>query len=1127
MRTMGLAAGVSMLVLAVAAASAAHAQETTGGAQGRVTGPGGAPIPNATVTITHVPTGTVSSAVTSANGYYTIRGLRPGGPYVVSASSPGAAPSNTQVQTIGVGSPVTVDVSLDVQAQVQELVVTASAAGRERNGGPTSRFTLADVQNLPSLKRDLRDVARINPFVSIDPANQDALSAGGANNRFNSLTIDGVKQNDDFGVNTNGYPTQRSPISTEAVQAMAVNIAPYSVTYNDFTGANVNAVTKSGTNEVHGSVYGEKTNDNLIGDSIRGVPVINDFSERTWGATLGGPLVKDKVFVFLSYEDFKATKPFQSGPIGSGRALEIGTAPGYITSAQVTAVENTLASVYGYSFEKDNSILAPSSLVEKDRKALARMDWNITENHRLALTYQDTDGSRPLEGIRATNSGAPRTLPLKGNYYDKSDHLRVFTAQLNSQWTDNLRTELVGSRKKVVTGQDPLGGCADGATGTGDEACEMGQFEITLSPTGAAQTVIDAGPDRSRHANELSNTILNFRGRARYTAGAHEITAGAEWEKLDIFNLFLQDTEGRFEFNSLADFQNRIGNRLRYQNTLVDANGDGFRNERDAAAAFAFSNANVYLEDRIRVTPELSLTGGLRYQAFRSADRPFENTFFRGRYGFSNTENLNGRNILLPRFSFEYRPEFDGLFDNVTVSGGVGLFSGGTPTVWISNNYSTTGALAATIDCRRGQTTSTCPQSVADAVLNGATPSLDIPTSIEALLDPASPALTAIRRSASVNALDQNFKLPSTWKANLALQSNWNLGPLGDDWRLGLDALFTEVENGLTWIDYRAGLVPVGRGPDGRPLYRNGAQRAAFLGVPGTDAGTDIVLANTKKGHSRAFAVSIGKTLPYGFDLGASFTYTRAWDINGGLSSVAFSSYTNVATYDINNPKLSTSSYEIRYSGKLRLSWSHAFFGDNKTTFSLFAERRSGLPFSYVFNGITATGISEALNVFGDAGNGRQLLYVPKTDSSGAVTATSDPVVTYDAAFNVAAFNAFIQETGLKDYAGSITPRNEFRAPSVTRIDVRLSQEIPAFVPRGSKLTAYMDIINLGNLLNDKWGVLEQVDFPYNAAVVDVRVDAQNRYIYSNFRKPVFTTSSSDGPTRSLWQIKFGLKYAF
>lgn len=1123
-----LAAGAAVSALVCAMSTAVYAQETTGSMRGQVTGPDGGPLAGASVTITHVPTGTSVTTVSGADGVFTTRGLRVGGPYTVAATADGRT-QTSRVQSVGVGAPTEVD--LPFESEVAELVVTGSIAAKQANGGPTTSFALADIQELPSLKRDLKDVARINPFVTLDPANLDSVVAGGVSNRFNSLTVDGVKQNDDFGLNANGYPTQRSPISSDAVQAMSVNLAPYSVLYNDFQGANINVVTKSGTNDFHGTLLGEYSDQDFIGDKANGKPFTNIFKEKTWAATLGGPIIQDRLFFFLSYEKFEAERGSIAGPVGSGKPVITGNpaaAIPFVTPAQVTDVQDILKSVYNYDLDSTNSILDNLSLPENDEKKLAKIDWNITDKHRLALTYQQTEGTRLIEGNRSSST----QLALYSNYYIKGDDLTVYTGQLNSEWTDSLRSEVTVTKKEVVTLQSPVGGAPGNGEVAGDEAAEIGQFSIGANPAvPGTGTRILAGPDVSRHANELENTVTTYRARVFYDLGDHEFVGGVEKENLEVYNLFGQRTEGEFTFNSINDLRTRTLNQLQYQNAIVDANGDGVRNEKDLAAQFAYDTWNAYVQDTLRVTPDLSVTAGVRYTRYVQDDRPLANPYFQQRYGFSNSENLDGRDAVLPRVSFDYKPawEFDyGGFaaHNMRLTGGFGLFSGGSATVWVSNSFSNTGVLGASVSCLRGATSAACGGAAGttdNAILAQVTDFRDLPPAIEALLDPTKPSITNILRAAQVNGIDPNFQPIQTWKSSLTFSTELNFPWIGDNYLFTLDFLRGDVRQAILWKDYRAGLQPTAYAPDGRPIYRRPAERGLFLtGAPSSDTGTDLILTNTDEGFQQAWAVSLSKGWDNGIDASLSYTLTDAKDVNPGVSSVAFSNWGNLATADINDPGLSTSNYEIKHSIKGRFSWSKAFFGDYQSSASLFFEFRSGLPFSYVYN-LSST---NAMNIFGDAASNRQLFYVPKADSSGNVTASSDPIVAYAAGFDVAAFNEYLKTSGLSKYNGQISPRNGFRSDDVTRFDVRLSQELPAFFPGGAKLQAYVDFINLGNMLNDEWGVIEQVDFFYAAPIAAVAL-ANGRYTYSGFQPAVKTLSNSDAPNRSLWQVKFGLKYSF
>jgi hypothetical protein len=451
--------------------------------------------------------------------------------------------------------------------------------------------------------------------------------------------------------------------------------------------------------------------------------------------------------------------------------------------------------------------------------------------------------------------------------------------------------------------------------------------------------------------------------------------------------------------------------------------------------------------------------------------------------------------------------------------------------VWVSNSFSNTGVLTAGVNCFRNQTNAACGGALGTtdnaviANLQTAANFRDVPAALESLLDPTRPSINNIRRAASTNGIDPNFKPISSYKKSLTFAADLDLWQLGSEYHFTIDYVRSDVKNGILWKDYRAGLTPIGVAPDGRPIYRRAAERGLFVtGATANDSGNDLILTNTKEGFSEALAFSLSKSFDYGFDASVSYTYTDAKDVNPGISSVAFSNFGGVATADSNNPGLATSNFEIKHSFKGRLSWAKKFWDDNETSVSLFFERRSGLPYSFVFNQSSAN----ALAAFGDGASNRQLFYVPRTDASGNVTATSDPRVVYAAGFDVAAFNAYLQDVGLTKHAGGIAPRNAFKADDVTRFDLRLQQEFPAFFPNGAKLTAYMDLVNFGNLIDKDWGAIEQVDFPYTVPIVaPTIINNGTQYQYANFQRAVETLSNSDAPNRSLWQIKFGLKYSF
>ncbi len=996
MKTRTLAAA-GAAAIALALASGAFAQEITGSLHGRITSTEGAPVGGGTVVVTHVPTGTSTTVSTNADGSFSATGLRVGGPYSVKVTASGYEGAKAEVPSIGVGAAEDVDVSL--RPSTSEVVVVAQATPRQYKIGPSSNFNATQIETLPTITRDLKDIARIDAFATIDPSNSDALSFAGTNTRFNQLTVDGIRQNDDFGLNNNGYPTQRSPISLEVLQALQVSVAPYSVLNNGFLGGSINAVTKSGTNAFHGSAYGEYTSDALRGNSIRGKPVISPFSETTWGVTLGGPIVKDRLFFFGGYEKYESTFSLDEGPTGSDKSTLI---PG-ITVDAVDAFRAATKAAYNY----DPGGWVDGAPPVSDEKVFAKIDWNINDRHRLAVAYQRTVGNS-FNGVTSNpfTSGDSVTTPAVGlelRQYNKNEVLRAFSLQENSQWTDTLSTELRLSRKETETSQLPVvGGLAVGTVA-------VDVFDMPQVSGFQPFSQIRFGPDNFRHDNYLDVKTETAELIGRYRLGDHNFQAGVRYENDDVFNVFVATSLGDWTFASYADYLNHTASAFRLTGA-ADPNGGTvpatLGTARQGAAVFQYNLWSAYAEDSWQATSALSILAGVRVDWFQQHDHPTLNVNFVSRNGFANTATLDGRSVVLPRIGFTWRP-----LHRLDFSGGFGRFSSQGLNVWISDPFANDGVR---------QTNAVCPAGPY--------------TGVDLMHAPAGCTFTP--GNGDTNAIDPNLKIPTVWKASLSGGYNFNLGPIGDDWRLQVDLLYAQFRDSLLWKDLRS--VQIGTAPDGRPIY--GRTTNGTIGANNYD----LLLTNAADGGtSKSAAVTLVKAwregLLDGLTLRANYTYTRSTDRNPMTSSIGLSSYTRFATYDPNNPPVATSDYEVRYRFAVEASWFKQLFGDNRTGVTVFAQRRAGLPFSYTFANTNVTGSRSFDDVFGNvvaSYSGRQatsneLFYVPQA-SGGQVTATSDPNVTYAAGFDFAAFNAFLNSSGLIKYAGKIAPRNGFRGGDVT-----------------------------------------------------------------------------------------------
>lgn len=1128
-----LAYGASAVAIMMSASTAVYAQETTGAIRGRVLSADGAGVAGAAVTLVHQPTGTTASTVADANGFYSARGLRVGGPYMITASSAEGS-GEAQLSGISVGDPANADIELFANTVTDVVVVGTRRFANDFGAGSASNYGANTIGSLPSISRDLKDTARLDPFATIDPSNDDALSFAGTNTRLNQLTVDGIRQNDEFGLNGNGYPTQRSPISLDAVEAVNVSAAPFSVINNGFIGGSINAVTKSGTNNFSGSAFYEYSDDAMLGDRYWGydnrtrlngapnlaygynnlIPYVRTFKEKTWGATLGGPILKDTLFFFLSYEKFESEFSLDEGPVGSGFSTEVPR----ITTGAIETFRQAAQTRYGY----DTGSFVNNAPPVNDEKYLAKIDWNINENHRLALTYQETQGTS-FNGSTSSvfPNGDSVTQPrigLESTQYLKDERLTTYNAQLNSQWTPNFSTELRVGYKETETTQLPTGGL-----GVGQVTVNVADLPGVLAGSGTPQ--IQFGADNFRHDNYLYSENTNAELIARYNLGAHDFLAGIRTEKRDFLNVFVSQSLGTWTFNSYNDFVNGNAASLFIRGAVNPAGGTvpaSFGTARNGAVEFGYDLNSVYAEDTWQVTDTLRISYGLRYDWFAMDDAPVLNANFVSRQGFANTANLDGQDLFLPRFGFNWTP------GDWTISGGIGRFSAIGTNVQIGNPFGNDGARIT--------------NSVCTGPLTGITNLAQVPAGANCTFTPG---------NGNVVALDPNFETPSAWKYNLTVARDFRL-PLIEDFRLQADLLVNQFENALYYKDLRA--LQTGTAPDGRPVY--GRTTTGTIGANQFD----LLLTNLKDGgYSASAAITAQKSWKEGvfegLDVRATYTYTEAEDGNPMTSSQPDSSFVRFASSDHNNPTLATSDYEVRNRLSVNVSWARALFGDNETSVNVFAQRRSGLPYSFVYHNSRSGNFD---NDFGNAvpqsysgafGTSNQLFYVPQTDANGVVTATSDPRITYSG-INLTDFNAFLNNTGLIKYAGSIAPRNAFRSAAVTTVDLRLSQEIPvAFVPTG-KIKLYMDVENFGNLLNDKWGVTEQ--YPFYRGVGTVVLNCQTAggaaancgapgavYNYSQLQTPNLAQGGTNNAPRddarrpqqilpaSTWQIKVGAKISF
>lgn len=1059
--------GVSVAAI-VCAASVAEAQETASSIRGTVTA-NGAPVAGADVTITHVPSGTRNTATTDASGNFSASGLRIGGPFTVSVKADGFSDATVTDINLVAGQPLRLPVELQT---ANDIVVTASKVKAvELSPGPLTVMTRADIEGVASTRRDIRDIARRDPFATMDPGQNRGIMIAGQNARLNKFSVDGLRFTDTFGLNTGGLPTGRGPVPLDAIEQMSVKVAPFDISEGDFQGGSINLVLRSGGNRFSGSGFYTFNSDGLTSTRTQALSQNLHFTSKNWGGFLSGPIIKDKLFFALSYERLEETQPTLYG-LASGQGQPIPN----LTQGIVDQIGAIAKGTYNY----DTGGLY-QAIPETDEKYTAKIDWNIAEGHRFAFTYIHNKGLNGADQNSSLSNAASPALALKSDDYLRPEIVNSYVGEFNSDWAGNLHTQLRGNFRKYDLSPVPFGAtpfsemqvCTDQTT-TGSA--------IQCSQTGVPRVYF--GPDRFRHFNYVRTQQYGADASVRWEWQDISMKLTGSWEHYDIANAFAASAWGSYYFDSLADLQAGKAGSMTLQGSI-----DG--NLNSVLASFKYDQFTFGVQGAWDPSPDFNLTAGIRADLYSMPGRPPLNVNFLNRYAFPNTGTLNGRMVTQPRLSFSWSP-----IDTLKVRGGIGLFAGGAPDVFVGNSFSVAGVYGNTINISRNADGScTAPNAtVCNAALNGVTG-----TSFNSAVTDYLRTNTASLANAPVNAMARNFRIPSTWKTSLSV--DWT--GLGTGWNLGGDFYYGFVQDAAIYKDLR--MVQVGTLPDGRPRY------AATGG-----SNTDLLLTNSSRGHSLVAVARADKTFDWGLSVGGSYTFQDVTDMSSMNGTTASGTYGQDAMVDPNQAAYGTSIYQVRNSWKMHVDFDHAFFGDNKTRFSLFGELRSGLPYSLTMNEQQAASRG---TVTGTAGtSNRFLLYVPTVN---------DTKVVFDTPASQAAFNTIVDSYGLGKYRGQILPKNSQRSPNWFKVDLHVDQEVPLpLLP--AKVVLFADMENVLNFINRDWGALKQVTFPYLASVVTVSCVANGgnacaQYQYSGVVNPALVNQTRI----SLWALRVGAKVRF
>lgn len=1053
------------------------AQGTTSGSiEGTVVDVDGEPLAGANVVAIHQPTGTRYGTATRSNGRYSFNSVRVGGPYEVQVTFVGFNANKKEVSNIELGETVEVNFTLEEgELALEEISVVAEADqvfNRNRTGASTN-ISSEQINNTPTLSRSLGDFTRLTPQAT------GGGSFSGDNDRYNNLLVDGATLNDVFGLGE-GTPGSSagvsSPISIDAIEEFNVDLAPFGVTNNNFTGGQINAVTKSGTNEFTGSAYYQLRNESFVGNYLTEDGDISEdvesFDEQYLGLTLGGPIIEDKVFFFVNAEFKRETSPITGGLINSGQDNSFDFYP-----STFEEIQNIAQTQYGYDPGSYGNNLEQS---QDNNKILAKIDWNINDDNKLTFRYNHVDATDE-EGISRGSS----SYSFTNRQYNFNSTQNSYVAELNSSLGNNASNTFRAVYTRIRDSRDVV-------------AQPFPEVNISLGyPEKSGFASIYMGIDRFSQANALDQDLIEITDNFTYIRGDHEFKIGTSNQIFSFRNLFVQDDFGAYEFRSIEDF--RDGNPYSYNYSYLLPDGN-------RAAEFNAIQLGGYVQDKWTVQDNLKLTFGLRVDVPIMPDNPTVNPDVSDAFPGYRTDRVASGNLLWsPRFGFNWAPN-TGEY-TTQIRGGAGIFSGTPPFVWISNQYSNTGADYGRVDARFFEA------NWGDGFFSP-DPN-DQPT-------PGDGSGLPTVQTTEVNLIEEDFKYPQAAKFNLAIDQDLPYGI-----RATLEGIYSKSINAVTYRNINLGQT--GTAPDGRPLYGDIFYNSNFGTASGSPNRLDprftnaLVLDNTDKGYNYSLTAELEKQFNWGLHANLSYTNNRAESVNNGTSSRAISNWQYNENKDVNNPRIGSADFERRHRILANLGYTFSWADRFRTTVSVIYDGRSGTPYSWIYDG----------NANGDTRFDNDLMYVP---------ASQDEVVLTSGNWNE--LNDWIaSESSLNDYRGEVVPRGTAREPWTNFLDFRINQEIETFSGQRLEITASM--FNVLNFLNEEWGQRESVSFNnYRAVQFEQYVDqdfidnrgAQYNLGSADIGKPVLNfdpdnvTAEEIYSTNNLgsrWQMQIGLRYSF
>ena len=1125
----------------------ASAQVTTSAINGRVISDKNEELIGVTVVATNVPTGVKRGTATEADGHFTIPNLTPGGPYTVTVSYVGYKEQSVSNVYLTLGNTARLNFTLAAEAQALNEVVVVGSTQATKTGAGTN-VGRAALQQLPTISRSIQD------FTRLDPRNNNNSFAG-SSFRYNNITLDGAVNNDAIGFSpslggqsgSSGLPggsARANPISLDAIQEIQAQVAPFDVKLGNFTGGSVNAVTRSGTNDFHGSLYAYGRNQAITGKSVDGADtkIGASYYDHQQGFRIGGPIIKNRLFFFVNGETSRRTEPqfYGAGQPGSPVTPEL---------AQLIA--SKLQTTYGY----DVGAYGDYNIYANSDKLFGRLDFNLNDKTSITLRHNF---------ITATASNLERSGSLfKFGSQDFNQHniQNSTVLEVKSNFSNALANNLILGYTNIHDYRDLLNGQSSlfPSVQINGVGTTVGTAGTSSYYAGSNQILL--GSDREASIFNTRQKTFEVTDNVTFYKGAHALTLGTHNEFYHIDYGFINSWNGRIEYNNVAQFLADQPNRIRGTYNKTDNSYD--YNYNNPSAAFNISFLSAYLQDEWTINDRLKITPGIRFDIATLPTKPALNTglvnnpandarTLNQTYSHTAWQDLNNQYLgqlqVSPRIGFNYDANGDGSF---VIRGGSGFFTGRVPFAWFGYAYYNNAVNFNSVDLNNIQTTGTAPNATTGVGPGTVYKLSQNPNQIYSQL-PASAQSTT-----EVNLIDNNFKMPKVWRSSLAFDFK-----LASGTRFSVEGLYTKTLQDVKFeninlvdnVTYFAG----NGSPDGLggPIY---SPRYAGYTYPGTTSAATRVntgfsnaffLTNTQQGYRYQFTGSVGQSLLDLLDVTAAYTYGVSKDISNGIRNSPQSNWELNPALNVNDPALAYSNFDLRHRFVATLNL-HKSLGQGRFTgyFTSVLTYASGSPFTWVYNN----------NFLGNGQQNVQLAYVPGSASDIVLVSRSATAVTaanpngYVAENNgaqYAALNSFISnDPYLSTRRGQYAERNAARTPWNNQADVRLMLEAKlgklqpneaGQTPTQHAIQVSFDIQNVGNFLNNSWGRQYFVPNTFNstlgtglaqAAFADAAGNISGTYNATTFNRPAFTFSSpatySIDQLASRWQGQLGVRYLF